>query len=603
MVPWVLALTAGLVGCGVPDRSGLSVEYVVEVVDPSRASFHVAASFEGVEAPTFDVALPVWTPGVYDQVGYARNVTRMSVRGEDGGQLDRSKITPSRWRIDTPGARNVRVEFDYAARDMSWNGAGVAPTHALFTGTQLFLEPVGHRDAPSTVRFVVPPGWAVASALRPTEDPLVFEAAGYDELVDAPTVLGSLEVTRFEAGGIPHEVVIAPAGAECSDDLDGYVASFETIVAVQAGIFGALPYDRYVVFCVADMAGGSLEHAASYVTSWLHPSNAAHELFHVWNVKRIRPAELWPYDYARVAPGPSLWMAEGVTSYYEALTAYRAGLPTGADVPSEGAGAVLMPAADPGTWFLKHLAYRISQLESNPERHHVSPSDASISDGLGFGAVAPSYYTSGELIGALLDLSILGDTDGRRSLDDVMRTLYRDFYERGRGFTASDLIAVVSETAGRDYRDFFDRHVTGTEPLPYDTVFGLAGLRVSSSTRTLGGLGLNASSTAAGRRVGRSPAPGSPAGRAGIVAGDEITAVDGVPIHDVPLTNVFGANWIGGRLLDGAGERVVLTVVRSGATLQLPVTLATVEEVVFSIDPVATPTTHQLMVREAWLRR
>lgn len=600
----IAALSALSNACIRDERVALSVEYTVEVRDTAKDLLHVTARFSNLRQPNLDVALPVWTPGVYEVMNYARNVLRLTVRNRSGARLRAWKVQPSTWRIDTSGSDFVTVEFDYAATDLAWNGAGISSEHAFFTGTQLFLEPIGYREAPSTVRFVLPTGWSVVSALRETADSSVFGAADYDELVDAPTVLGSFDLIRFEAEGKPHLVVTAPEGADCADDLPGLVERLPGIIAVQRSIFGSLPYEKYVFFCVADLRGASLEHGNSYVTNWFDPVNAAHEIFHLWNVKRIRPAEMWPYDYSRVNPGPSLWVSEGITSYYAAITAYRAGLERIGDAPAEGAGRELyLPHGDPERSLLDHLAYRISQVESHPERHHVSPSDASLSDGMAFGAIGPSYYHTGEVLGLLLDLSILHHTQGRRGLDDVMRALYSEFYQRGKGFTPDDLIRVVSAIAGRDLGDFFRRYVTGTEEPPYDSILGHAGYRLSRSQRVVGSLGVAARSTGDGRRVYRSPGPGTPAGLAGIQAEDVIAAVDGVPIHQVPLTNVFGRNWIGGRFLGKAGEQVVLTVLRDGRQRRMAVTLGSVEEIVFRIDRDSVATPLQIAIREAWLER
>lgn len=581
----------------------LSVEYLVEVADTTRRLFHVTAKFGNLRQPHLDVALPVWTPGVYEPRNYAVNVTRFTARDRSGTRLRAPKVQPSAWRIETRGIEEVTVDFYYTATDLASDGAGITGQLAFFTGTQLFLEPVGHRAAASTVRFLVPRGWKIASALRESGDSSVFAAANYDELVDAPTVLGSFDLTRFKAGGKPHFVVTAPAGAECASNLPELVATLPKIIAAQRSIFGSLPYEKYVLFCVANLAGASLEHGNSYVTAWLNPVNAAHETFHLWNVKRIRPAEMWPYDYSRVNPGPSLWVSEGVTSYYEAMIAYRTSLGA-SDAPAEGAGPEVSPShKDPERALLDHLAYRISQVESHPERHYISPTDASLSDGLSYGAVGPSYYHTGELLGLLLDLSILHDTQGRRGLDDVMRSLYSDYYERGRGFTPDDMIGVVNANAGRNYTEFFARYVTGTEVPPYDSILGFAGYRVSQSQRTLGLLGVTARSTADGRQVYRFPRAATPAELAGIRVGDEILAIDDVPIHQVHLTNLFGRNWIGGRMSGRAGERVVLTVRRGDTQRKVPVTLGSVEEVMFTIERDPAATAAQLRIRTAWLKR
>ena len=482
-----------------------------------------------------------------------------------------------------------------------------APEYAVFTGTQLFLEPVGHRQMPSTVRFVVPAGWSIVSALHDTPDSSVFTASNYDELVDAPAILGSVAVTRFEVDGKPHFIARAPASAQFPDITDK-VSDLRKVIATERAIFGSLPYDKYVFFSAADLEGASLEHGNSYLAPGIGTINAAHEFFHLWNVKRIRGAEMWPYDYSRVRPGPSLWVAEGVTSYYERLVGYRAGFPQFAAAPRDGIGNVAVDTIDaaPGGGemeMLRELSFQSGKFEGSTERRFISPADASTS--VGSADAGPNYYTSGEVLGVLLDISILRDTGGKRRLDDVMRTLYSRFSLRGRGYTMPDLANVVSEVAGRDYTGFFRRYVMGTEDFPIDSVFADAGYRIARSTRTLGVLEglLNTDAMPLGRRVNMGGGFQMAAGRAGIIRGDIITAVDGVPIHQIPLAGLYGRYWMGGRFLGRAGERVVLTVVRDTTQRQVPVTLGRFEEHVLKIehDPAATPA--QLATRAAWLRR
>jgi predicted metalloprotease with PDZ domain len=554
---------------------------------------------------------------VYTTENYALNVLRFTARDGSSERLLAPKSQPSAWRIDTSRTSQITVEFDYVARTLAWNQAKITNEYAFFTGTQLFLEPIGHRGAPATVRFIVPSGWRIASALRDTAEPSIFTAADYDELADAPTVLGSFDFARFEVDGKPHLVVTTPAGAYSADNVAAFVQMLPKIIRTDRTIFGSLPYDKYVFFYFSptiDMAGGNIEHSNSSV----YPAGStldegdlvsvAHEFFHLWNVKRIRPAAMWPYDYSRVNPGPSLWVSEGITSYYERLTAYRAGVLTGVGAPAEGAGpdASRMgsrASVDAETSFLRGLAFRISEVETNPERQYISPSDASISGGLAYRATGFAYGM-GEVLGALLDLSILHDTGARRGLDDVMRALYIQHYERGRGFTPNDLIRIVSATAGRDYSDFFSRYVTDVQVPPYDSIFAYAGYRVSRSSRKLGVLGVAAArSMAQGRYVYLMRDPASPAAQAGIRVGDVIVSVDGVPMHQVPLTNLFGQNWIGGRFLGKAGERVVLKILRDGKEQDIAVTLGTREETNFRIEADPAATTAQLAVRSAWLKR
>lgn len=594
--------------CAQVARRAFRAEYTVEVKDTAGHLFHVTATFSNLRQPYLDLALPVWTPGVYTTENYALNVLRFTVRDGSGARLRAPKIQESTWRIESPGTNRVTAEFDYVATNPAWNRAGITSQYAFFTGTQLFLEPVDHREAPSTVRFLVPTGWGIASALRETTDSSVFTAANYDELVDAPTVMGSFDRVRFEVEGKSHFVVTIPAGGYSADNVAAFVQMLPKIIRTQRAIFGSLPYDTYVFFYfspTAEFAGGNLEHSNSSVyhggdtLDESHLVGVAHEFFHLWNVKRIRPAEMWPYDYSRLNTGPSLWVSEGITSYYEQLTVYRAGVLAGGVSPTEGTGLEASPMAsgasvDAETTFLRDLAFRISGAESNPERQYISPSDASFSWG-GFA------YSMGEVLGALLDLSILHDTQGRRGLDDVMRALHTKHYEKGRGFTPNDLIRIVSTTAGRNYADFFRRYVTGVRVPPYDSIFAYAGYRLSLSSRKLGVLGVHARSTAQGRYVYLMAGKSSPDALASIRVGDVILSVDGVPIHQVPLTNQFGQNWIGGRFLGKAGERVVLKILRNGKEQDIAVTLGTRDEVNFRIQNDSAATKDQLALRRAWL--
>lgn len=576
------------------------VEYRVEPRPASR-SFHVTAVFPTMGQQSLDVSLPVWTPGVYAAENYAEQITNLTARDAAGAARQVSTVRFSTWRIDTAGSDRITVAFDYAARSSpGWNRAAVTNRFAFFTGTELFLEAVGLRGTKATVRFVVPPGWKIASQLRETADPLVYDADDYDALADAPTVLGSFDAVQFELDGKRHDFVTVPAGSYDPQNVTWFVGRAAEVMRTQRDLFGSLPYDKYVFFYfspVTGYTGGNLEHASSSIYSGpdvlgeLDLGSVTHEFFHLWNVKRIRPAEMWPYDYSRVPTVPTLWVSEGITTYYERLTLYRAGI-AHVSLPSEGAGADgarLRPGYDPESAFLADLAFRVTGVETNPQR--LPATDASVA------------YGKGYVLGALLDVSIRYDTAGARGLDDVMRTLYAQHYLKGSGFTAADVLRIVSATAGRDYSDFFNRYVTGVEIPPYDLIFGRAGYRLLRSTRGFGVLAIAANSTPEGRRIYRLADPKGPAALAGLRVGDVILAVDGVPIHQVPLANLFGQNWIGGRFVGRAGERVILRVRRDGTNQDVPVTLGTRNESTIAIEPMRDATAEQLSVRRAWLGR
>jgi predicted metalloprotease with PDZ domain len=585
---------------GAPDeaqarQTAFRAEYTVQVKDTAAQLFHVTATFRNVHQPMLQLSLPIWTPGWYTLEYYAKNVRHFAVSDGAGARLAAPLLHAQTWNVDTHGANTVVAEFDYIANVLALNQARITSTFAFFTGTQLFLEPVGHRNAQSLVRFVVPTGWRIATALAETADSAVYAAPDYDALVDAPTWLGAFVRYQFDVDGKRHFLVFGSGVHSPPDTMRHYTEQLATMVRTVGTIFGGLPYDKYLFFWLPDSAespaSGGLEHANAQVlccdsTTQLNSLSAnagiAHEFFHVWNVKRIRPAEFWPDDYSRPIDTPSLWVSEGITNYYGAKTAYRAGF-------------------DAEPWFLASLVQSITAYESNPERRFVSLSDASRSTWRAYLHEPVNYYRGGNIAGALLDLSILHDTRGRRGLDDVMRALYSGFYQRNKGFTPADLIRTVGTVAGRDYSDFFRRYVDGLEVPPYDSIFGYAGLRNPDHGRVLAYLGILSTVTAQGRRVNAvGPARnGSLAGVAGLRAGDVLLAMDGVPIDRVPFDPPGNALLI----RPGDSRRVVFTILRDTTRIAVPITLRPGGPPAIRLEYDSAATADQIAVRRAWLAR
>lgn len=459
----------------------MRVEYTVAVTDLDQQLFHVTTDIRDIRQPSLTLSLPTWTPGWYTVENYARNILRFKITDAQGNRVQPVMTRKQTWRVDTTGLRELKVEFDYKATVLALNQAKITKDFAFFTGTQLFLEVSGHRDRPSTVRFEAPQGWRIMTSLRETRGPNVFTAKDYDELVDATTQMGSFDVTRFEVKGKPHYFVATPAGAFSKEKSDRFVEMLGKAYAAQSAIFGDLPYDKHVCFYffqrAESNAGGALEHNNSFV-AFAPPGNvatpemligtAAHEFFHTWNVKRIRPAQMWPYDYSRENETPLLWVSEGFTNYYTSKSLLRAGI---------------MDRAR----FLQSVAGAIGGVESNEVRHYISPADSSTSTWIGYDTPQPfeiSYYTQGQNLGALLDLSILADTRGAAGLDDVFRALYREHYQRGKGFTADELLALINRIARNDYGKFFRKYVFGVEVPNYDVVLGYAGYQLDPEAKS-----------------------------------------------------------------------------------------------------------------------
>ena len=568
---------------------GLAIEYTVKVADVPGQLFHVTTDIRNINQPALELSLPVWSPGWYVIENYAKNIYRFRVTEPGGRELRPAQVRKQTWRIDTKGISRVTVEFDYLANVLSANQARIAPDYAFFTGTQLFLLPEGHRSRPSVVRFQAPSGWRIVSGLDETADPAVFTAPEYDTLVDQPTLIGQFEVTRFMVEGKPHDLVASPPGVFSAEKTRTLAGHLTKLAETQGRIFGGLPYKKFVYFYVFRAAEAScsvLEHQNSFVALWNPDAlplpddmvgQASHEFFHVWNVKRIRPVQMWPYDYARENETPLLWVSEGFTSYYASLTSYRAGL---RDARS----------------FIGDTARAIGEVEGNEARRYTSASDSSTSTWIDYASPLPSrisYYSQGRNLATLLDLSIRHDTNGAAGLDEVMRSLFTDFYQRGRGFSTDDLIRVVNRITRSSYETFFSRYVSGTDVPPYDTFLGYAGYQLERSTRKIPFLGVNLDTL--GRVTGFPP--GSDASTSRLQQDDFIVRVDGQSLDDQPAGTIF-------RLLNQKlGQNIRLRIRRGREERELDMTVKFVELANYRIVESQSPTAEQLKIRERWLKR
>ncbi|MEA2203484.1 MAG: hypothetical protein QOE77_260 [Blastocatellia bacterium] len=562
------------------------VDYTVEVQNPEAGLFHVTADVKNIRQAELQLSLPTWTPGWYTIENYAKNILRFTIKDTRGKRLAHTLTRKQTWQVETAGRNRIVVEFDYRADTLGLNQAKITKDFAFFTGTQLFLMAEGHRASPSSVRFVIPTAWRIISALRETSDPFRYTAADYDTLVDSPTEMGRFDVVHFEVEGKPHYFVATPAGAFATEKAGKFTDLLAKVAVAQSAIFHGLPYEKYVYFYFflppESNASGALEHQNSHV-SFAPPGNvaqpenmigtASHEFFHTWNVKRIRPAEMWPYDYAREDETPLLWVSEGFTNYYGVVGTYRAGVTT-----KEA--------------FLDRAAGAISDVENNPARNFISPAESSVSTWVGYDtpvAFGISYYVQGQNLGALLDLSIRHDTNGRASLDDVMRALYRDYYQRGRGFTMADMLGIIQGLTHRDYREFFSRYVWGVDVPPYETIYGYAGYHVERVSGKTPVFGFDGRFRGGGFRV-QALQQNSPATAAGLEVGDIITKLNGSEIRRASLGGL-------------AGQTVKLMVKRGEEEKEVTMNVGVREVLDYRLVEVAHPTTAQLLIRAGWLRR
>lgn len=557
------------------------VVYDVSVVAPEQRLFHVRADFPARGKDTLFVSLPAWSPGNYEIQNYARYLRHFGAKTAAGQALFWDRLDKDTWRVTTGKSDHVLVEFDYLADTIDLSMARLVAGFGQFLGTNLFLYERGHFERPAEVRFALPAGWQVAMAL-PGSGSGPYSAANYHELADAETFVGGFSLDSLAVDGRSIRIAVWPADAYTAGVRRNMRADLEKIAKTENALFAGPPYDRYTVFFNVIREpisfGGGLEHSASQFD--IMPQGAfadaagtfgdfmvplmSHEYFHLFNVKRIRPAEMWPYDYRAEQFTPLLWWSEGVTDYYADLTNVRSGLWT-------------------VDQFLRNAEKDLQQVESVPEPW--SEEDGSLATWINEVFVNSSqlYYPKGALTGMLLDVAIRDATDNRHGLDDVMRALYTRFYQRRKGFTTADLLALLQEFGMPDVEAFHARYILGRDPFPYESVFPKAGIAVARRRLSHPFLGVNAQPGDQAQLVVQSVVPGSAADVAGLAPGDVLVKVGDIETHS-------GEDW-GGQFRDRyrgqAGAPLTISVTRGGRpmTLSTQVREQTVVAVTLALEP------------------
>jgi predicted metalloprotease with PDZ domain len=545
----------------------LSAQTVRYEVSVARGEFHVAAEFPASGKDTLFVSLPAWSPGNYEIQNYARYVHGFAAKNASGQPLYWDRADKDTWRVATGRTDRVTVEFDYSPDTIDLSIARAAQDFAQFLGTNLFMFEAGQLVRPAEVRFRVPAGWQVTTALKgPTNG--VYRAGDYHELADAMTFVGRYSLDSLQADGKWIRIAVWPA----ADYTPAVARNLRTGVAkmapVQNRIMGDAPYDVYTVFFNVIHGpidfGGGLEHSNSQydimpALAFADPSGnlgdfmyplLSHEFFHLWNVKRIRPAEMWPYDYHAEQYTPLLWWSEGVTDYYADLTNLRSGL----------------WSADQ---FLANAVSDINQVEQVPEPWSVEDGSEATWIHEVYVNSSQLYYPKGALLGFLLDISIRDATDNAHNLDEVMRTLYTRYYRQNKGFLTADLLNELRTAGMPDVETFYRRYIDGRDSLPYETVFAKAGLVFHRDVVSNPFVGVSTNPTPSGGMLVQSVTAGSSAEAAGVQPGDVLTNIGGIPVTaDQDWGAAFRTRYRG-----KAGQPLTLTVQRAAKPLTLTTTV------------------------------
>ena len=550
--------------------SNLRYEITFDSATARRHTIAVAVNFDVGDKGAVLLSFPSWTPGSYEISNFARFVSGFSATAA-GKPLDWDKLDYDTWRIDPAGAHSVTVRFDCHAVTLDNAAAWSQSDFAFVNGTNIFPYPEGRGfEFPASVTVKTQPGWLVTTGMEPAGAAATWRESNYHDLVDKPFFIGRFDVDSQQVEGRWHRLVTYPAGAMAGPARSLIWDQIGKTVPKMAAVFRETPWRTYSTMMVftREVGGGSaLEHSNSHVGIYnpgfignpLLASITDHEIFHAWNVKRLRPADLWPYDYSRAQPTPWLWVSEGITDYYADLALVRGGV-----VDSAG--------------FLGLTGQKMEQIAGEPP---TALEDASLTTWIGpVDGSQYQYYPKGSLAGFMLDVLIRDASDNRRSLDDVFRELYGAAYKKGRGFTATDWWSAVSRAAGgRSFTEFYEKYIDGREPFPWADILPRAGLRMASDTLREPRVGVATGQDSSGAIVVQMVQPGSVAEAAGVKVGDQLLA-----LGDIDITNPSFGDEFRSRFGKSEGDTLSIRVRRGADTLTLHGTVKLSERVESQLD-------------------
>ena len=510
---------------------GQSINYRLKMEKPQNHYFQVEMELTDFKENDVTVKMPVWAPGSYLVREFSKNVDLVKAKDEKGQALAVNKKTKNAWVISKGAAKKVIISYEVYAFELSVRTSFLDLTHGFVSGSGVFMYVDGHQELAGQLTVVPYKDFAKVSTALPKSSESVaadgvqsFVFKNYDQLVDCPIEIGNQEVFTFKAAGVLHTVAIYGAG---NYNVDKLKADMAKIVETATGVVGENPNKEYtfIIHNVVDGQGG-LEHCNSCTLSvnrWTYSdaeylgflSLVAHEYFHLWNVKRIRPIELGPFNYDEENYTSLLWVMEGFTTYYDELLLVRAGYTDDTDYLQklqgtvnyvEGSvGARVQPVAHASfdAWI---KAYRPNENSSN---------------------TTMTYYSRGQMLAALIDVMIISKYDGKKCLDHFLQQLYNNYYKKlNRGFSEQEFKTELEELLGENLDGFFAKYVNGTDIAPLSETFAKVGVQVTEIglPRASFGAGLRQDG---GKTIVRSIRAGSAAELAGLSVNDELIGCNG----------------------------------------------------------------------------
>lgn len=569
------------------------VTFEVSFSEPQAHYVDVQMEISGNRKDKLDLKMPVWTPGSYLIREFSKNLESFKAIDAKGKILSADKIDKNTWRIQNAASDKLKITYRIYAFEISVRTSFVDASHAFLSPSGIFLYPDGQIKSPSTVLINLPKGWSKIStgldAVKGKEN--TFSAADFDILYDSPLEIGNQDTFEFTAAGVLHQVAMFGGGNYNKERLKKDMAK---IVEEESAIFGENPNDRYV-FIIHNFSagGGGLEHMNSTVLGTVRSnyntepgySNflglVAHEYFHLWNVKRLRPIALGPFDYDKENYTTNLWIAEGFTAYYDNLILKRAGFYS-------------------FDRYLEVISQDLNTIENQPGNQVQSASEASFDAWIKFYRPNEnsknstiSYYGKGSLIAMIMDLEILNATKGVKRLDDVMKAMYEEYFVKlGRGYTDAEFRAMLEKVSGVAFKEIYDNYVNGTKPIAYAKYFGYAGMGINDDMygKDLPYLGIN-TALKDGKLMVTEVMRNSAGWNDGINANDEIIAFDNARVSE--LDKMVASKKV--------GDKVDVIINRDGIIKVLRVTLGKNPLGRLKIINLDDATGEEISIRNKWL--
>ncbi|WP_432713989.1 M61 family metallopeptidase [Pedobacter sp.] len=574
-------------------KSQVKINFEVSFIEPQAHYAEVEMNISGLNKDFVDVKMPVWAPGSYLVREFAKSVE--GFKAQAGGKAVKAeKIDKNTWRVYHAKNAALKINYRVYAFEVSVRTSFIDDTHAFLSSTGIFMYPDGMLSSPSTVKVIPYKGWSkVSTGLEPVAgQQFTYQASDFDILFDSPLEVGNQDVFEFNAAGVKHEVAMYGGG---NYDKERLKVDMAKVVEAATAIYGENPNKHYT-FIVHNFSrgGGGLEHLNSTVLGGSRDQYntedgyngflglVAHEYHHLWNVKRLRPVALGPFDYNKENYTTNLWIAEGFTAYYENKIMLRAGFVNAENYASNLAAAVASVENTPGA-----KVQSAAEASFDAWIKYYRPNENSNNTGV-------SYYSKGEVIGLLMDLEIANATKGAKSLDDVMKAMYLQCKTLKRGYTDAEFKAMVEKISGISFNDFYAKYVNGTQAAEYEKYFGFAGVKVSNQNagKNVPYIGL-ASRKTEGRMFITAVSRNSSAWVGGLNVNDELISVDGIPVESSleRMPAVTGKK---------VGDVVKVAVSRDGLPKTFAITLKANPNVSLVAALDEKPSAQQLAVRKKW---